>query len=104
MLWDYMQLRKRTTAIHELDNELRNLGVLGWEVCGFASADKTIGLNESVVLLKRERLGLPPPAETAIPEWYPDPSGRFELRYWDGLRWTDHVSADGKTSTDWPLP
>src|SRR6476646_4551604 len=23
--------------------------------------------------------------------WYPDPSGRYEMRYWDGLAWTEHV-------------
>lgn len=32
--------------------------------------------------------------------WYPDPTGRHELRYWDGGRWTDHVSDGGATSTD----
>ncbi|MDQ3352503.1 MAG: DUF2510 domain-containing protein, partial [Actinomycetota bacterium] len=24
--------------------------------------------------------------------WYPDPSHRHELRYWDGTTWTEHVS------------
>jgi hypothetical protein len=24
--------------------------------------------------------------------WAPDPFGRFQLRYWDGANWTDHVS------------
>src|SRR5262245_42438024 len=24
--------------------------------------------------------------------WYPDPSGAFRLRYWDGGRWTEHTS------------
>ncbi|MEL6891178.1 MAG: phospholipid scramblase-related protein [Actinomycetota bacterium] len=32
--------------------------------------------------------------------WYPDPNGRHELRYWDGQRWTDHVSNGGVTATD----
>jgi hypothetical protein len=26
-------------------------------------------------------------------EWYPDPTGSGALRYLDGYRWTDHVSA-----------
>ena len=32
--------------------------------------------------------------------WYPDPSHRHELRYWDGTTWTEHVSNQGRTSTD----
>jgi Protein of unknown function (DUF2510) len=26
---------------------------------------------------------------TAPAGWYADPTGRYELRYWDGSRWTD---------------
>jgi len=33
-------------------------------------------------------------------DWYPDPYGRSELRYWDGELWTDHVSSNGRQSTD----
>jgi hypothetical protein len=32
--------------------------------------------------------------------WFPDPAGRHEHRYWDGSRWTEHVSDAGKTGTD----
>lgn len=35
--------------------------------------------------------------------WYADPSGRFELRYWDGGRWTEHVSRGGTQYTDPPV-
>jgi uncharacterized protein YxjI len=34
--------------------------------------------------------------------WHPDPYGRHELRYWDGERWTEHVSSHGKQSIDQP--
>lgn len=37
------------------------------------------------------------------PNWYPDPMGRYELRYYDGAQWTAHVSTGGVTSSD-PLP
>jgi hypothetical protein len=39
----------------------------------------------------------PPPAA-----WARDPSGRHELRYWDGTRWTEHVSTAGVQGTDGP--
>lgn len=32
--------------------------------------------------------------------WYPDPAGRHELRYWDSIGWTEHVSDKGITSKD----
>lgn len=28
------------------------------------------------------------------PGWYPDPTGRFLLRYWSGQEWTSHVTDD----------
>ncbi len=34
------------------------------------------------------------------PNWYPDPMGRHEYRWYDGTRWTDQVSSHGRTSTD----
>lgn len=35
--------------------------------------------------------------------WYADPAGRFELRYWDGGQWTEHVSRAGQQYTDPPV-
>jgi Tryptophan-associated transmembrane protein (Trp_oprn_chp)/Family of unknown function (DUF5336)/Protein of unknown function (DUF2510) len=37
---------------------------------------------------------------TNPPAWHPDPFGRFESRYWDGGRWTEHVSDGGATAVD----
>ncbi len=34
------------------------------------------------------------------PDWFPDPTGRHQLRYFDGDRWTDAVSSDGRQATD----
>ena len=45
---------------------------------------------------------------SAVPDvpanWYKDPSGRFELRYWNGTAWTEHVATGGKQSVDPPKP
>lgn len=40
----------------------------------------------------------PPPASPAA--WAPDPAGRHELRWWDGSRWTEHISDAGMAGVD----
>jgi uncharacterized protein YxjI len=39
-----------------------------------------------------------PPAAAA--NWYPDPGGKHEHRYWDGRQWTDDVADHGRQSVD----
>ncbi|HEY1989571.1 MAG TPA: DUF2510 domain-containing protein [Acidimicrobiales bacterium] len=41
-----------------------------------------------------------PPPVSAPPSWQPDPSGKFDFRYWNGEEWTEFVSKDGISSTD----
>ncbi len=50
----------------------------------------------------------PPPPKAATPAppppgtpagWLDDPTGEFEHRYWDGGKWTEHVSANGEQTT-----
>src|SRR5262245_27902824 len=44
------------------------------------------------------------PAAPGTPaNWYPDPSGRHQLRYWDGTRWTENVSNAGVVTRDDPV-
>jgi hypothetical protein len=45
----------------------------------------------------------PAPSPTVPAGWYADPAGRFELRYWDGGTWTEHVSRAGQQFTDPPV-
>ncbi len=46
----------------------------------------------------------PQPQQSATPAgWYADPSGRYELRYWDGAAWTEHVARGGQQHTDPPV-
>lgn len=48
-----------------------------------------------------------PPVIPAAPEvpaaWYPDPSGRHELRWWGGRTWAADVKDGGVQTVD-PLP
>ena len=36
----------------------------------------------------------------AAPDWYEDPLGRHQYRYWDGAAWTQNVADSGQTSVD----
>ena len=43
-------------------------------------------------------------ANPSVPAaWYKDPSGRYELRYWNGTAWTEHVARGGQQFTDPPV-
>ena len=38
---------------------------------------------------------------TEVPAaWAPDPAGRHQWRWWNGVIWTDHVADDGEQSED----
>ncbi|HEX2274634.1 MAG TPA: CPBP family glutamic-type intramembrane protease [Acidimicrobiales bacterium] len=43
------------------------------------------------------------PADLPPANWYPDPSGAAELRYWDGRSWTSTVSVGGQVH-ERPMP
>ena len=40
------------------------------------------------------------PEPRALAAWLPDPTGRHELRYFDGSAWTEHVANGGSISDD----
>ena len=46
------------------------------------------------------------PTQSAVPtvpaDWYKDPAGRYEFRYWDGAKWTENVSRAGVMYQDPP--
>ncbi len=44
---------------------------------------------------QRESIEMP-----AEPNWYPDPRGQFEYRWFDGTSWTQYVSIAGEQMTD----
>jgi hypothetical protein len=41
-----------------------------------------------------------PSEVVAPPAWHPDPTGRHQLRYWDGRTWSEHVSDNGVAGAD----
>lgn len=116
---------KVTAAEHaDLATQLTTMSTQGWEVVNIVSTG-----TDLIAYLAKMRSGtavspapaaLDPSAESSagwastsspatttpsIPaDWYKDPSGRFEYRYWDGAKWTDNVSRAGVTYKDPPIP
>ena len=37
------------------------------------------------------------------PQWFADPSGRYQYRFWDGHRWTEWVAVHGQQLMDGPV-
>lgn len=104
--WEYVRLSVGTNSMKTLDGSLDQLGAAGFEMCGWASADKTIGLNGFVGIFKRPGPKMPAPegVEDGIAGagWHPDPYGRHSHRLWSGFFWTEAVADDGTTSVDVP--
>jgi hypothetical protein len=99
--WEYQYVTMGANRQDDLLVELNVLGSLGWEVVGFTSADPTMGVHSYTAILKRQAQGYAAPADVAA-GWKPDPASRAELRYWDGIRWSQHVSTAGTPSIDAP--
>lgn len=58
------------------------------------------GTVQSTVNDAVESIKSPSSSGSPQPDWYPDPHGRHEYRYWDGTTWTDHVSNGGIQQVD----
>lgn len=73
-------------------------------------ADRLIEQLTELTRMARQRHRALGPARDAatsgiIPDdWYPDPSGQHELRYWRDSRWTEHVSSGGVATVDTAPP
>lgn len=100
-MWEYMTVRADEKEA-ELTSYLSKLGSVGWEVVGVGSNDLKYGAYFTL-FLKREVPGWPAPYPDTSEAWLQDLTGRFEKRYWNGIRWTEHVADRlGATSTDFP--
>jgi Protein of unknown function (DUF2510). len=58
-----------------------------WSFVGWLWNPAALSRNKKALKELRVLANGPAPAD-----WHEDPTGRHALRYWDGERWTDHVS------------
>jgi len=108
-MFEYGSFTPLTSTPEAFAAELTRKSSDGWEVVSIV----TISDGRLCAFLRRplavRAAAAPasaiPPADGQAPpaDWYPDPSRRFEFRYWNGSEWTEHVARDGRQSVDPPV-
>lgn len=97
--WEYLVVTVVDLTV--LQDSLNRIGAVGWELVSTTTTDKKVGDvtgNEVVAVFKRRCAELPLPP-FRVPEFYPDPTRRFDVRYWDGQHWSAHVANIGPPRT-----
>ena len=116
-MYEYVAFNPYNSSPEALAVELTKKSAEGWEVvnivptfdgryCAFLRRPTNSSLPSSGVASNTETplATTTTVSTTAAPAaWYPDPSKRFELRYWDGAEWTEHVARGGQQFTDQPV-
>ena len=116
-MYEYVAFNPYNSSPEALAVELTKKSAEGWEVvnivptfdgryCAFLRRPTTSSsLGSGVASNTETPLATTTTASTAAAPaaWYPDPSKRFELRYWDGTEWTEHVARGGQQFTDQPV-
>ena len=116
-MYEYVAFNPYNSSPEALAVELTKKSADGWEVvnivptfdgryCAFLRRPTNSALASSGVASNPST-----PVESTVTTssaaapaaWYPDPSKRFELRYWDGAEWTEHVARGGQQFTDQPV-
>ncbi|MCU1359962.1 MAG: hypothetical protein JWN99_1251 [Ilumatobacteraceae bacterium] len=105
-LSDKWSTKRHHEELERFRSEFNDLGARRWELVSYQAIPMTgsivsTNINGYASLAIFKRVALPPPEDRSA-AWKADPSGRALNRYWDGYRWTPHVShADGSTADDW---
>lgn len=80
----------RVLVAHPLASVARRS--VGWfALAGIGAVLFVVGVVLLIVGAVRRGNSRVPAFATASAGWYPDPSGSRRWRYWDGIRWTEHV-------------
>lgn len=118
-MFEYAAFNPYNSSPEALAGELTKKSAEGWEVvsivpttdgryCAFlrrATNDTTNGVANATGAQAANMSALNTINGTSeVPAaWYADPSNRFELRYWNGKEWTEHVARAGQQFTDPPV-
>ncbi len=129
-MFEYVAFNPYNSSPEALAAELTKKSAEGWEVvsivptfdgryCAFLRRPTTAATNAPTPSLAAQPINTSSTATTTtttatattaiapgtpVPAgWYADPSVRYELRYWNGTEWTEHVARSGQQFTDPPV-
>ena len=121
-MFEYVAFNPYNASPEAMASELTKKSSEGWEVveilptfdgryCAFLRRPVSSSLDSSAALGSSAVASVPATVATSssggsasVPAaWYADPSGRYELRYWNGKEWTEHVARSGQQFTDPPV-
>ena len=114
---EFVSIKVSPDAHDDLATRLTAQSREGWNVVSIVSAG-----DEIVAFLSRPVVATTPASTagwasttsdsavttttTTVPsvpaDWYKDPAGRYDFRYWEGSKWTENVSRAGVRFTDPP--
>lgn len=116
---EFVSIKVSPDAHDDLATQLTAQSREGWNVVNIVSAG-----NEIMAFLSRPVVATTPasaagwaattsdsavttttttpttPVPSVPADWYKDPAGRYDFRYWDGSKWTENVSRAGVRFTD----
>jgi hypothetical protein len=112
-MYEYVAFNPYNASPESLAAELTKKSAEGWEVVSIVT---TLD-GRYCAFLRKPSNQVTPAAAATVPQaaptdvqnpkipaaWYADPSGRYELRYWDGGEWTEHVARNGQQFVDPPV-
>jgi hypothetical protein len=115
-MYEYAAFNPFNTSPEAMAAELTKKSADGWEVvsivttfdgryCAFlrrptgSAATAAVASTPAVATAAASSSG----SANTPAAWYADPSGRYELRYWDGSEWTEHVARGGQQFVDPPV-
>ena len=117
-MFEYVAFNPYNASPEAMASELTKKSTEGWEVvsivptfdgryCAFlrrpAGANSTVNATQTVSTASPVSAAATQTNPTVPAAWYADPSSRFELRYWNGKEWTEHVARAGQQFTDPPV-
>lgn len=117
-MFEYVAFKSYNSSPEAIAAELTKKSSEGWEVvnivptldgryCAFlrrpTTPSTTTSPQNAAAQANNSVATSAAPSEPIPAGWYADPSGRYELRYWNATEWTEHVARSGQQFTDPPV-